>query len=401
MTTTHWTIRCYDAAHAVVREHVVRAGSRAQAMASAEEQGLVVLDLRRDARPISMPSGPAARRLDVTWWCKELRVLLAAGMTVVEAIEAMQAQTRDPGSHMVLDEISRALQQGLPLSASVAASGHFPPMLVAGIVAAERTGALIEALDDYLHYDGLVEALRRKLVSAAIYPSLILGLGAVVVIFLLLFVMPRFATIYAGLPGGVTGFTSLLLTLGMRATNNLGLLTAAMLALAGSIAWAWRQGLLSRWMLQGLERFGPLRQRIDEFRMAKLYQSLALMLRGGYTLDEALDRCQKLRLGPRIETAIGQVRSDIARGRRVSAALDEAKLSDEIDVRLLRVAERTGNFDHVLQTLGNRHGDRFANTIDRVARLAEPLLLLAVSLAVGAVVVLMYMPIFDIAGGIR
>jgi len=128
---------------------------------------------------------------------------------------------------------------------------------------------------------------------------------------------------------------------------------------------------------------------------------MALMFRGGYAFDEALGQCLDLGLGERIRHGVTQAQAALARGQRVSTALGDAGLTDTVSLRLLAVGERTGNFDKVLQTIAQRHAGNFSTFVERATRIVEPVLLLSVALFVGGIVVMMYMPVFDIASSIR
>jgi general secretion pathway protein F len=146
---------------------------------------------------------------------------------------------------------------------------------------------------------------------------------------------------------------------------------------------------------------GPLQRQLDQFRLAKLYHSLALMFRGGYALDDALGQCAALGLGDFMRQGVLAAQQALGRGQRVSTALADAGLTDTVTQRLLAVGERTGNFDRVLNTIAERHAARFSTFIERATRIVEPLLLLLVALVVGGIVVMMYMPVFDIASSIH
>lgn len=167
------------------------------------------------------------------------------------------------------------------------------------------------------------------------------------------------------------------------------------------IGWAWWQGLVTRVAAAALARISPLARQWNHFRLAKLYQSLALMFKGGYTLDEALLVCEGLGLGGEVAAGLPRARHALSQGQAVSQAFSEAGLTETVSQRLLAVGERTGNFDAVLQTIADRHADTFTTFIERATRIVEPLLLLLVALVVGGIVVMMYMPIFDIANGVR
>jgi len=339
-----------------------------------------------------------AAKVDMAWWCQELRTLLQAGMTVVEAIETLQAQVTDPGRANLQAQL---LQQGQALSAAMQSLEAFPMVLVASVRASERTSSLAEALSDYLRYHEMVETLRKKVISAAIYPALVLGLGLVVSFFLLMVVLPRFAAMYADLRGAMTWSTQLLVfTSRFVRAHQAGLLGGALVLVAGLVL-AWRRGLVQQGVARIGLAIGPIGRAITQFRLAKLFHSMTVMFRGGYTLDEVLVRCEGLALGAELDRALAVARAALNRGVRVSTAFAEAGLADTVTHRLLAVGERSGNFERVLQTIADRHAASFATFMDRATRIVEPVLLLFVALLVGGIVVLMYLPIFDIASSIR
>lgn len=376
-----------------IEETVVEAVSPEQARHAVATRLGAVMSIKAEG-----PSRSKAARFDVAWWCRELRTLLRSGMTVVEAIETLAAARSDAAAGALNAALLAELQEGRSLSQAMRRLGAYPPVLVAQVTASERTSTLAEALDDYLRYHDLLDRLRRQALSAAIYPTLVMGLGAVIVVFLLLFVMPRFSRLYGETYGQVSWATELALALS-RALQVHGWLiaAAAMATVAGSAALVKRRiGLLDRLV----ERFAPFRKRRDEFRLAKLYQSLALLMRGGYTIDEALEVAADLELGRRFEQAIAQVRHEVAQGRSASLSFSSAGLTDAVTLRLLAAGERSGAFDAVLQTVSERHATAFATFVERATRIAEPVLLLVVALVVGGIVVMMYMPIFDMAGNL-
>lgn len=392
-------VRYFDPARSGVVEEAIEAASEAAARETLAAARRVVLDLRPLAGPA--PARGSGAPFDVAWWCRELRTLLKAGMTVVEALETLQAQAGGGVRERVHGHLLRALREGQSLSRAMRGSGAFSDVLVASVSASERTSTLVDALDDYLRYDQLLRRLRRQAVSAAIYPAVVTALGAVIALFLLLYVVPRFSRMYTDVHRNLSPATQAVLWLSAMVRSHFAVIIAALgLAGFGAVA-AWRSGWVARAAAGVVASIGPLDRRIDAYRLAKLYQSLALMFRGGYTLDEAIEVAGSLDLGRRLSGSLAQARRDIARGRSVAAALSEAGLTDAVTERLLAVGERTGAFDTVLQTIADRHAEDFATFVERATRIIEPLLLLGVALVVGGIVVMMYMPIFDIANSIR
>jgi general secretion pathway protein F len=376
-----------------VEEVTVEAAAISDVQRSVEARGHTTLSIR---------AAPArrARRFDVAWWCRELHTLLRAGMTVVEAIETLSANKGDVDRDHVHGALLRKLTQGHPLSDAMTSVGVFPRVLVASVIASERTSTLADALNDYLRYDELLARLRRQIVSAAIYPAVVIGLGVLITCFLLMFVIPRFSRMYIERHGDLSAATEAVLWLS-RLLQEHSLAVGAFIALGtGLVVWAARTGRVLPALMAIADRIDEVRRKMDHFRLANLYQSLALMVRGGYTIDEALSVGEALNLGPRLDESLKRARAHIAQGWSASRALAAAGLTEIVTERLLAVGERTGSFEGVLQTIADRHAQRFETFVEHATRIVEPLLLLLVALVVGGIVVMMYMPIFDMAGSI-
>jgi general secretion pathway protein F len=400
----HFHVRIFDAGNATVREETIEATSEAHVEALVTGTGAVALSVTR--LQVAKPSaGQRSQDLDVAWWCRELRTLLVAGMTVVEAIETLHAQSMRRERSQVHEALLNRLRQGITMSGAMQDVGVFPTVLVAGVRASERTSSLVQALDDYLRYHEMLDRLRKQVVSAAIYPAVVVGLGLVITLFLLLFVMPRFAQMYSDLHGNLSVATRVMVSLSRVLNEHLGWVMASLVALGAGALVAWRHGVVAKLARLMAVHVGPLRRRLDDFRLAKLYHSIALMFRGGYALDEALSQCEAMfatdTLSRDMVGAAVRARRGLERGQHVSAAFTEAGLTDEVSERLLAVGERGGDFERVLQTIAERHAARFATFVERATRIVEPVLLLMVALSVGAIVVMMYMPVFDIASSIQ
>lgn len=342
----------------------------------------------------------AGRRL--TLLCRELRTLLAAGMTVVEAIETLQARSRlEHREHALVDLIANGLRRGQSLSATLAHIEHCPPVLVAAVKAGERTSDLVRSLDEYLRFDGLLARLRSRVISAAIYPALVSLVGLTISVFLLLVVMPNFAAMYENLR---TGPTEAMAT-GMQLARWVAIHRWAVWAILGTMAAAillWIGTGAARRQLTALARQVPyIDQRLLDFELALLYQAVALLLQGGYPLPEALRVALTSALSRRVSASLEQVASTVDRGKPVAEALAGAGLCDEVGRRLLAAGERNGQFARVAEAVAELHADRFERFIERLTRIVEPVLLFAVSLMVGGIVLVMYMPVIDLATQLR
>jgi general secretion pathway protein F len=323
-------------------------------------------------------------------------------MTVVEAVETLSARERLEGRTDSLSAILLlCLQQGLALSTALAEMPQTPVVLIAAVRAGERTSNLIEALDDYLRFDSMVSQLRKKIISAAIYPALVSVVGLGISLFLLLVVMPNFASMYESLRGAAQGGTALTIQVSQIIGKNRAAVFTVLLLSGVGIAF---------WVVSGkaknhaawLGRSVPwIRKRVEDFQLAMMYQAMALLLKGGYPMTEAMGVAGQSALSPQLKAALASAQSSIEQGGSVSQALAHAQLCDEVGRRLMAAAERNGEFHRSADVVSRLHGERFELFVERVTRIVEPLLLLAVALVVGSIVVMMYLPVFDMATQLR
>ena len=383
-----------------VQQQVLEATDEAALRQRLRDAGQTVLSVQPMAKRWALPQRPARNRYPV--FCREVRTLIQAGMTIVEAVDTLSARAGLEGRADNLSaELLVRLQQGQALSAALAALPDTPVVLIAAVRAGERTSNLVEALDDYLRYDTLIAQLRRKLVSAAIYPSLVTALGISISIFLLMVVMPNFARMYDNLRGPASGRTAVMIAISQfMSQNRAEVLIALLLLTAALVLWV-RSGDVKRLLLRVGQSNSWLRRRIEDFELAMMYQALALLLKGGYPMLEAMTVAAQSALSQRLRNALGQARALVERGGAVSQALANAQLCDEVGRRLMAAAERNGDFHVAANVVAQLHGERFELFVERVTRVIEPVLLLAVALRVGAIVVTMYLPVFDMATQLR
>ena len=340
---------------------------------------------------------------EVALLCRELNALTGAGLSVVEALDALALHHRGPqtADTSIYAALLARLQLGRSLSAAMADVGGFPALLIASVQSSERTSHLGEAFDAYLRYDEMVGTLQRRVISAALYPAIVMGLGALVTVFLLWVVIPRFAVLYGQMGQGADGVTGVLLGLSRVLHESpwalpLGMLALVVLLLWGASGRRWQAASL--WVAMQVPM---LALQVRHFELTRLFEALALLTRGGFSLHESLALCSALATTPQARLRIEGMRQLIARGVSVSRAGATAGLTDSVTERLLRASERGGDFASVLQAISRRHASAFETFVERATQVVEPLLLLTVALLVGGTVVMLYMPIFDIAASIR
>ena len=374
----------------------LRASDAIKASEQIQLRGLRVLSCR-EVRTSASWQGFRHRRLDVGLFTDELAALLDAGLGMVDTLRTLAQKERDSFGRLALEAVTRDVIEGLPLSAALSnRSGVFPPLLVASVSASEQTGDLVSALRRFSTHLEAMRMLRGKLVGAAIYPALLLAVGSLVVIFLLGVVVPRFAVLLEGASKKLPLASQLLLGWGKSVAAHPMLFLGGFVTVVVLLSYGLIRAARSGWQIRGLQRawlIGPL---VRLFRHAQFYRTSAMLVQGGIPVLRAFEMARQL-LSVEDQLALDGARRQIAEGRPIGPSLAQAQIADTMSLRMLEVAQRTGRLADVLARIAAFQEAALNRAIDLTARLVEPLLMIFIGLVIGAIVVLMYMPIFDLA----
>ncbi|KWA25657.1 general secretion pathway protein GspF [Burkholderia territorii] len=378
--------------------------SPANAASLARSRGLRVVSVsadaarqRRGANRFGMPRA----RFDVDMFARELAALLDAGVGLVDALRTLGGSSRREASAQVYRDLLRHLEEGQSLSMALEhASPIFPPVLVACVKASEQTGGLADSLTRYSVNSATLRELRARVVSAAIYPTVLLFVGAAVVLFLLGFVVPRFATLLEHSGRELPLMSRLLMAWGSMVHAHGAGLACGLAALAVAAGVALRRPALRNWLADRLLALPGIGQHFRVFRQSQFYRTTAMLVDGGIPAIRAFDLARGL-VGRADQAALAAALQQIRNGAKVSEAFQQAGLADAIGYRLLTVAEKTGGLGPVLDRIAAFQEAQVSRTIDLISRLIEPAMMIVIGVVIGGIVVLMYMPIFEIASSIQ
>ncbi len=357
---------------------------------------------RGGTEPFAATTQSAAQLgLNIASFSYELASLMSAGLSVMEALRTLAAKETHRPSRSALLDIVKGVSEGLPLSAAMQnPPGRYPPLLVATISASEQTGDLSAALRRYAEHQLMIKSLRDKVVGATVYPVLLLAMGTLVVMFLMTVVVPKFAVLIESTRHELPWSSQLLMSWGHFAALHawqIGLLGLTMLiALLMVGKHVLRSGAKAAW-LEKIPFVGPT---MRQFRHAQLYRTTGMLVRGGIAVPRALQLSSTL-LGDADRNRLNQAIVLIHEGRSLSYALDSALLADPVASSMLAVAERTGALADILERIAEFHEARLQRSVELTSRLFEPLLMILIGLIVGAIVVMMYLPIFDLASSLQ
>ena len=365
-----------------------------------EGRGYTVLSVRAK-HTLGTPWGARSRRFPVALFSQELRVLINAGLPLVEAIETLGQKERSSEWRSVIERLVAVLREGQPLSAALEQFPQaFSPLYIATVKASEKTSDLAPALARYVAYAGQLESIRKRVVNASIYPMLLIAVGSMVGLFLLLYVVPRFGHIYAERGTDLPLFSRLLLSWGNAVDKHGPVVLAVLAVLVAGIVYALRLPQVRTAIGDALWRVPAIGERLKIYQLARFYRTIGMLLRGGMPLVAALDMGAEL-LHPMLRARLAAASRAISEGRNVSQSMDANGLTTPVALRMLAVGEKGGNMGEMLEQIAAFHDEELARWVDWFTRLFEPVLMALIGLAIGAIVVLMYMPIFELAGNLR
>ena len=366
---------------------------------AARQRGYAVLNVSRHGA-LRLPT-LSRRRFPTTIFSIELLALLDAGLNVVEALQALCQREAQSEHRRELQGILDALQRGESLSQSLAGRAtSFSPLYVATIRSSERTGDLKEALARYVAYQEELDKVRKKVVAALIYPAILAVVGTLVLGFLLLYVVPRFARVYEDISTELPLFSSLLLMVGRWIDANGAAVAVGMAAAIAIAGYALSRPALRAALLDKLLATSLLAHRVRVYQLARLYRTVGMLLRAGIPALKCLQMVAGLlphHQRPQLERAAQLIQQ----GQSISAALTDAGLATPIATRMMIVGEKSGRMGDLMDRIARFCDDETARFVDTFTRVFEPVLMAFIGVGVGLIVVLMYMPIFELAGSMR
>lgn len=331
---------------------------------------------------------------------QELIALLDAGLTLTEALETLAEKEHRAESRQLIERLLATMREGRPFSAALAVGGAFPPLYVATVRAAESTGDLSPALTRYVGYQNQIDTVKKKVMSASIYPLLLIGVGTLVIAFLLGYVVPRFASVYADAGRDLPWMSRALLSWGEAVQAHGSWIALGAVALLAGLGVALAQPATRSALTQLAWRTPAIGEHLRTFELARFYRSLGMLLSGGIPIVAALGMVSGL-LSARLASGAAITIEALRRGESISSAFARGELTTPVAARLLRVGEKSGHMGEMMDRIAIFHDEEMARWVDWFTRLFEPLLMVFIGLTIGVIVVLLYMPIFELAGSIQ
>jgi type IV pilus assembly protein PilC len=400
-----FTCRLGTAAGEVI-EGVYVADNEARLRRELEEKGLYVLDLRprglRAWSALQLRGRPRVSTAEFLVLNQELATLLKAGMPLVQSLDILRQRVPNPAFKSVLDDVHERVRGGSALSEAFAAHGDlFPGVYTASLFAGEKSGGLEQVIRRYVAYVKVVSGVKRRTISALVYPIVLLVLASVVVGIIVLKVVPEFAAFYGGFGAELPLSTRAIVAISGVAAAYFPLFVLGTAAAAGTF-WFWvrQPGQRARfhWVVLRLPLVGPTARK---FATSQAARTLATLLGGGIPLVTALEIAGRSIGNRHMARELDRVSQEVREGRGMALAMAERGAFPDVAIKMVEVGESTGALQDMLNSLADFYDDEIETNLARFVTLVEPVLLVVMGLVIAALLLALYTPLFELTTVLR
>ena len=371
-----------------------------------EEKGLYVLGIHRSGRlalgSLALPTRSRIPTREFLVFNQELATLLKAGMPLVQSLDILRRRVTHPVFKSVLDDVHERVRAGSALSEAFEAHGTlFPGVYTASLLAGEKSGNLEQVIRRYVAYVKVVEGVRRKTISALIYPAVLLALSLVVVAILVLRVVPQFSGYYEQFGKELPLSTRVIVAVSNYATAYLGLLILTIVTVVVGI-WLWlkrpgQREKVDRWVL-GLPMLGPIARK---FATSQASRTLATLLGGGIPLVNAIDVAARSIRNRYMARELRIASQQVREGRALAVAMTESGAFPDVALKMVEVGEQTGALQEMLNSLSDFYDEEIDTSLTRFVTLVEPTLLIIMGVVIASLLLALYMPLFNLSNALQ
>lgn len=388
------------------KRSTIEAPSEAAARDALRRKGIIVLEVSEEGKgpkPRQRVRGPKGKLGDISQFLRHLSVLIKSGTPLTEGVEAMASQTRDERFQTILKRVQAELESGTPLSEAMAAHpGYFDEVCRAMVAAGETSGRLGDMLERISTLTRQKLAMRRAIVSAMIYPSILIGIGFIVVLVMLVMVFPRFEEMFDSLETPIPPSTQFFLWLSEMLRQWWWAILAGVLPSVLLIRILLRQPATLRALdraLFSVPKIGDIARSIASARLSRM---VSLLLESHLPLLDVLSLCAGSMRSPEYAALLGEAHDAAESGQPISAVFDQSDLVHGLVREGVRTGERSGNIGTMLGNVADFLEEENEATLKSLSAIIEPLLLVTLGLVVGGIATSMFLPLFDLtasAGG--
>ncbi len=329
---------------------------------------------------------------------QQFLTLIRAGLPILSSMELLAKRQKDVAFRALLDDVATRLRTGQSLSEAFEAQGNVPLVYTTTLLAGERSGNLEEVLQRFLEFQRVSLTFRKKLRASLIYPVFMIVMITALCIFLITFVVPRFAELYDQLGTKLPGLTLALLSLGQHAQHD-GWWIAILLAGAGYALVRWTKTEAGAVFIDRVRIGTPgLGSVWLKYQVGLFSRTLSTLLTGGLPLVPSLETAARSIDSRQIARAVASSVEGVREGKRLSQSLESTRVFPDLSIEMIEVGESTGALPQMLNSVAEFFEEDVQTSLAAIMSLIEPALLVVTGVVVVIILLALYLPIFSLYG---
>ena len=387
-----------------VLEEVFTASDETALRQDLGKRGYHLFEVRRRgmSRGLTQASNRRRRRIPVMEFLafnQELAALLKAGLPLLQALDLMLERMKNQHFRAVLTDVRDRVKSGEDLSEAFAAHGDlFPRLYPSSLKAGERSGELESVIRRFIRYMKLVLDARRRVISALVYPAVLVGLSIAMITIMAIYVVPKFMSFFSELDSDLPLITQIVLAVSSFANRNWPIILLVIVGVVLAVR-SWNRTDAGRLALDRLKLrvpfLGPV---LHRFAISEFSRSLSTLLSGGIPLVPAFEigvsSVGNAYVRSRLEPTIQMVRE----GKPFHAALEKSEIFVDMSIDMVKVGEATGSLDEMLTSVADFLDEQVETRMQRLLSLVEPMMLVFMGVIIAILLISIYLPMFSMLG---
>lgn len=345
---------------------------------------------------LSMRRGRKLKQSTFLVFNQQFLTLIKAGLPILNALDLLIKRQRDASLRQILENVRERVKGGELLSAAFATHAMVPRIYTTTLMAGEKSGNIDEVLSRYINFQRLTMTFRKKLFVSLIYPSLLVTVVTIMVMFLFTYVVPKFAELFNSLDAKLPAITLFMLSVGVYTQKYFPFIVGGLI-LGGIVFWQWRKtdrggDQIDRAILS-MPLLGDIRLK---HQVATFSRMLATLLQGGLPLVPSMETAGSSMSSRRILKGVMRASIRVREGQGLASSLEEQKVFPDLAVEMLEVGESTGALPAMLNSVAEFYEEDVQTALSAAMALIEPMILIIMAVFVGGVLISLYLPIFSL-----
>ena len=336
------------------------------------------------------------RQNDFVIFNQQFNTLIKAGLPILKALDLLAERAAAPRLRPILGEVRQRVRDGALLSEALIAQGAFPPVYVTAVTAGERSGNLPGVLDQYISYLRVTTGFKRRLLTALIYPCILVVAVIVIMTYLVTFAVPRFAELYRDLDVQLPKITQIVLAMALPLRTYF-LVFAALLIALGIAVFLWTRTDRGALVIDRLKpRFPILGDIWLKSQIAQFVRTLSTLLAGGTPLVSGL-QTSAAAIGSRlIATSVQAAASRVKEGESLHSSLAETRLVPDLALEMIEVGEASGALSAMLVSVAEFYEEEVNTRLERTLLWISPAILVLMAGVIFFILIALYLPMFSL-----